>query len=121
MSLDPLGLDRSFGDNQDCGLKSLFKFRDEFRLDLMEHAKVSIRNIDNQDVFLLSILLSFDFSSISNIKVLEFILETINRGFNFKKGLSNSFFNCRRLSLRRKVIFTDRYHITAMVLKSLLL
>ena len=95
--LDPLGLDSSLGNDEDSGLESLFEFRDELGVNSVEESEGSIRNVDDEDVLLLSLGGGFDFSDTSNIEVLQEVLNVSNGVFNFEESLSNRFFNGRRL------------------------
>ena len=91
VSLNPFGLDGSLGNDENSGLKSLFEFRDELSLILLDKSKDSERNVDNEDLLLLSLGNSFDFSDLSDADVLKSILEFSNTILNFEESLSDLF------------------------------
>jgi len=97
VALDPLGLNSSLGNNEDGGLESLFEFRDELGMNSVDDSEGSIRNVEDDDVLLLSLDDGFDFSHTSDVEILDEVLDVSNGVLNFEEGLSNRFFDSRRL------------------------
>ena len=97
VALDPLTGDSSLGNDEDGGLESLFEFRDELSMNSVDDTERSIRNVDDDDVLLLSLGDGFDFSNTGNVEILDEVLDVGNGVLNFEKSLSNRFFYGRRL------------------------
>jgi len=95
--LDPLGLNSSLGNDEDGGLESLFEFRDELSMNSVDDSEGSIRNVEDDDVLLLSLDDGFDFSHTSDVEILDEVLNVGNGVFNFEESLSDRFFDSRRL------------------------
>ena len=92
VALDPLAGDSSLGNDEDGGLESLFEFRDELSMNSVDDSERSIRNVDDDDVLLLSLGGGFDFSNTGDVEILDEVLDVGNGVLNFEESLSNRFF-----------------------------
>jgi hypothetical protein len=93
VSLDPLRVDGSLSGDEDVGLESLFKFGDQLTMDSVDDTVAGIRNVDDNDILLLALADSLDFSSVRDKEILDGVLKVRDAILDFEKSLSYSFFN----------------------------